>query len=174
MSVAVAKTLGASMIIATAGGSNVVRMKMAEEMGADLVLDAGGQNGSVVKDVLEVTKGRGVDVVLEMSGAESAIRQAFEMLTPGGRVSLLGFPKGPVTLDLNNLVIYKYARVYGIYGRRMFETWYQMKGLLRLPEFRSKIASLITHKLPIKDIGEGMELINSKKAVKVALEPKWT
>lgn len=173
MSIAVAKALGASMVIATAGGNNRLRMSMAEKMGADIVLNAKDLGDSIVDRVLEATGGRGADVVFEMSGAESAIKQAFKILTPGGRISLLGFSKKPITLDLNNLLIFKYARVYGIYGRRMFETWYQMKGLLRLSEFRSKITSLITHKLPIKDIAEGMELINSKRAVKVVLEPRW-
>ena len=48
-----------------------------------------------------------------------------------------------------------------------------MKGLLAKPSFREKISAIITHRLPMRDIAKGMELIKSKQAAKVALEPKW-
>jgi len=173
MTIAVAKTLGAAQVIATAGGRNTVRMRLAEEMGADMVVNAGEEGKDLVKTVRNATDDNGVDVVIEMSGAASAVRQAFGMLTAGGRVSLLGILESPLELDLNSAVIFRAATVYGIHGRRMFQTWYQVKGLLSKPQFRSKIASIITHRLPMKDVARGMELINSKRAGKVLLEPKW-
>ncbi len=173
MTIAILKTLGAARIFATGGGRNKVRMKLAEKMGADLVLNAGEEGENLVKIIRDATDGNGVDVAIEMSGASTAVSQAFEMLTPGGRVSLLGILKRPMEFDLNESVIFRAATVYGIHGRRMFETWYQVKGLLSKPEFRSKIESIITHKLPMKDVAVGMELINSKQAGKVLLEPRW-
>ena len=172
MAIAVLKTMGAARIIATAGGLNKARMELAEKLGADLVLSA-REGADLVKIIRDATDGNGVDVVLEMSGSPSAVRQAFEILTPGGRVSLLGLLDKPVELDLNNAVIFKAATVYGISGRRMFQTWYQVKGLLSNPEFRNKLASIITHKIPMRDFEKGIELINSKRAGKVVLEPKW-
>ncbi len=52
------------------------------------------------------------------------------MLARGGRMSLLGLPDGPVTLDLNDQVIFKEARLQGITGREMFRTWQQTTTLL--------------------------------------------
>ncbi|MDH5447394.1 MAG: L-threonine 3-dehydrogenase [Candidatus Bathyarchaeota archaeon] len=173
MAVAVLKALGAAKIFATAGGLNRVRMDLATKMGADLVLSAREEGENISQIILDETDGKGVDVVLEMSGAPSALRQAFEILTPGGRVSLLGLFDSSVMFDFNNTMIFKAATVYGISGRRMFQTWYQVKGLLSDSVFRSKIASIITHKLSMEDVEEGVELINSKKAAKVVLEPKW-
>jgi len=95
------------------------------------------------------------------------------MLTPGGRVSLLGILEKPMELNLNDAMIFKAATVYGISGRRMFETWYQVKGLLAKPSFREKISSIITNRMPIRDITKGIELIKSKQAGKIVLEPKW-
>jgi threonine 3-dehydrogenase len=95
------------------------------------------------------------------------------MLTPGGRVSLLGILEKPLEIDLNNLMIFKAATVYGITGRLMFQTWYQVKGLLSKQRFKEKMAAIITHRIPIRDIAEGMELIMSKQAGKVALQPEW-
>jgi len=173
MAIAVAKTLGAEKVFATAGGLNLTRMELAKKMGADLVLSAKEYDDKLVKTILDETNGRGVDVVLEMSGAPTALRQAFEILTPGGRVSLLGIYGNSVEFDFNNAIIFKSAVVYGITGRRMFETWYQVKGLLSIKEFREKIAQIITHKFPIKDIEKGMQAIKQKQAGKVVLEPVW-
>lgn len=174
MAIAIVKTMGAAKIFATAGGRNLTRMKLAEELGADMVLSAAEHGEKIVKIIRDATKGYGVDVVLEMSGAASALRQAFEILTPGGRVSLLGLFDRPIELNFNDAIIFKSATVYGITGRRLFQTWYQVKGLLSNPEFKRKIASIITHKIPIKDVAKGMEAIHLKQAAKVVLEPKWT
>ncbi|UCE43957.1 MAG: L-threonine 3-dehydrogenase [Candidatus Bathyarchaeota archaeon] len=173
MAIAVLKTLGAAKVFATGGGRNKVRMELAKKSGADLILNAREEGEDLVKKIRDATDGNGVDVALEMSGSPVAVRQAFEILTPGGRVSLLGILERPLELDLNDAVIFRAATVFGIHGRRMFETWYQVKGLLSKPEFRSKIASVISHRLPMKDVAEGVELINSKQAGKVLLEPKW-
>jgi len=173
MTIAILKTMGAAKIFATAGGLNKARMELAEKMGADLVLSAREEGENLVKVIRDATDGNGVDVVLEMSGAPSAVRQAFKILTPGGRVSLLGLLDKPMELDLNNALIFRAATVYGISGRRMFQTWYQVKGLLSDPDFQNKIASVITHKIPIRDIAKGVDLIRSKQAGKVVLEPKW-
>ena len=173
MTIAVVKTLGASQIFATAGGSNRVRLELATKMGADKVLSAKEEGNNIPRIILDETDGEGVDVAIEMSGAPQALEQTFKILTPGGRVSLLGLFDNPVRLNFNNAVIFKAAHVYGISGRRMFQTWHQIKGLLSNPEFRSKIGSIITHKLAIRDVEEGIDLINSKKAAKVVLEPEW-
>jgi threonine 3-dehydrogenase len=67
----------------------------------------------------------------------------------------------------------KGAKVYGIFGRRMFQTWYQVKGLLAQPEFREKMARIITHRVPISELPRAMDLIQSMQAAKVSLEAKW-
>ena len=173
MAIAVLKKLGAARIFATAGGRNRVRMKLGRELGAEMVLNAREESEDIVKTIREATDGNGVDVVLEMSGAPSAAKQAFQILTPGGRVCLFGLFERPVELNLNDAIVFKAATVYGISGRRMFQTWYQVRGLLSNSDFRQKIASIITHRMPMKNIAKGIEAIHSKQAAKVLLEPKW-
>jgi threonine 3-dehydrogenase len=173
MAIAVLKVLGASKVIATELGGEEVRIKLASKMGADLVLDASTGTDKLVKTVMDETDGNGVDVALEMSGAAPALKQVFQMLTPGGRVSILGLYNDPVTIDVNNAITFKSATVHGITGRRMFHTWDQMFDLLKGQDFRDKLSSLVTHTLPIRDIGEGMELIRTKQAAKVSLVPEW-
>jgi len=173
MAIAVLKQLGAAKIFATAGGFNKVRMDLAKKMGADMVLNARELGENLVKIIQDATDGDGVEVALEMSGDPAALRQAFQILTPGGRLSLLGIFERALELDLNNSVIFKSATVYGITGRRMFQTWIQVRDLFKNAEFREKIASIITHNIPMRDIAEGIDLIKSKKAAKISLEPKW-
>jgi len=173
MAMAVLRELGAAKVFATAGGLNRVRMELAKKMGADMVLSAKEEGEKLVKMILDATDSNGVDVALEMSGDPNAVRQAFEMLTPGGRVSLLGILEKPMEINLNDALIFKAATVYGITGRRMFETWYQVRGLLAKPSFKEKIAAVITHRMPMRDITKGIDLIKSKQAGKVALQPEW-
>ena len=173
MAIALLKTVGAKQIIATELASETVRSALAKRMGADVVLDAAMGNGALVKEVKELTDDDGADVCLEMSGAAPALRQVFEMLTPGGRVSILGLYNDPVTLDVNNAITFKSATVFGITGRKMFQTWDTMFKVLKNPVFRTKLSSIITHTLPIRDIEKGMELIRTKQAAKVSLKPEW-
>ncbi len=173
MAIAVVKQLGAAKIFATAGGQNKTRMDLAKKMGADLILSAKEEGQDIPNIIIDETGGKGVDVALEMSGALPALKQAFKILTPGGRVSLFGLLDASAMFDFNNALIFKAAHVFGISGRRMFQTWYQVKEILTDAEFRNKIAAIITHRLPMKNVRDGIELITSKKAAKVVLEPQW-
>lgn len=173
MAIAILKVIGAKKVIATELGSEEVRSALARRMGADDVLDASMGTEKLVRAVMDETDGNGADVALEMSGAAPALKQVFQMLTPGGRVSILGLYNDAVTLDVNNAITFKSATVYGITGRRMFRTWDQMGDLLARDEIKAKLSSMVTHTLPIRDIGDGMELIRTKQAAKVSLRPEW-
>ena len=128
---------------------------------------------SAVQAIRDETEGRGVDVAVEMSGHPAGLKLAFDALTPGGRVSMLGLYDNDVTLNVNDAVIFKAAKVHGIYGRRMFETWFQMKGLLADAGFREKMARIITHRVPIRELPQAMHLLESMQAAKVSLEMRW-
>ncbi len=171
LAVAAAKTLGAQTVVATE--LNPLRARLAREMGADLVLDPTQEGAATVTKIREATDGHGADVVLEMSGHPASLSLAFDALTPGGRVSLLGLFDRPATLDIDGALVFKAARVHGIFGRRMFETWFQVKGLLATQGFREKVLKIITHRVPIPELARAMELIESKQAAKVSLEAKW-
>lgn len=171
LAIAVAKTFGASTVVATE--VNPMRAALARSMGADHVLDPKALGTGTAAAVREATDGAGADIALEMSGHPSSLPLVFEGLRPGGRVSLLGLFDGPVPLDVDNAIIFRAARVYGIFGRRMFETWFTVKGLLERPAFRERMARIITHRVPIAEIGRAMELIESSQAAKVSLEAKW-
>ncbi|MGA9998626.1 MAG: zinc-binding dehydrogenase, partial [Candidatus Acidiferrales bacterium] len=165
MAIAVARAAGCATLFATE--VNAHRRELARKMGADEALDP--SQGDVVKHVLDATDGAGVDVMLEMSGHPDAIHKGFQMLRPGGRASLLGIPKDPVTLDLVNDVIFKGATVQGIYGRRMFETWVQMTELLR--HGRLNLEPLFKERMPLEKFDDAFSLLESGRAGKILFYP---
>jgi threonine 3-dehydrogenase len=163
--IAVAKACGAGPIFATE--PHPYRQKLAQKMGATLVIDSSKTDPAA--EVIERTNGVGADVVLEMSGNPIAVRQAFQMLRRGGRISLLGIPSKPLELDLANDIIFKGALVQGINGRRMFETWYQMQALLKSGAL--DISPLITNRIAMSAFQKGMDLLLSGDASKVLMYP---
>jgi threonine 3-dehydrogenase len=163
--IAVARACGASTVFALE--INEHRRKLAKAMKADVVLDP--SKDDVKATVLKHTNGIGVDVVAEMSGNGNAIRQGFDILRLGGRVSLLGTPTKPIELNLADAIIFKGAVVHGIHGRRMYKTWYQMNELLK--HGRLDLSPAITDKLPMKDFSKGMERLKTGEASKILLYP---
>ncbi|HET7290954.1 MAG TPA: L-threonine 3-dehydrogenase [Vicinamibacteria bacterium] len=163
--VAVARAAGARQVFAT--DIRPFRLALATRMGADRVIDTTREDA--VAAVKAETSGHGADVVLEMSGHPDGVRQAFKMLRAGGRISLLGIPSQPVTLDLAEDVIFKGASVLGINGRRMWQTWYQGQALLRAKKV--DLTPLVTHTLPLAEIEKGMELLRAGEAAKIILYP---
>jgi len=118
--------------------------------------------------VRERTGGQGVDVSVELSGSAEATRQCFQILRKGGRVSLVGLG-GDVTLNPTSDIIYREARVYGVTGRVMWGTWYQMMDIIASGRFDP--TQVITHRFPLEEYAQALELAKSGQAGKVLLVP---
>ena len=161
---AIAKASGSPLVIAT--DVEPYRLEIARRMGADLVFDA--RDPEMVPKVMEATGGDGVDVVLEMSGSPAAMDSALQVVTRGGRISLLGIFSRPVQLDLSDLVIQKGLRLYGIYGRLIYDSWERTQALLRAG---LDVTPIITHRLDLADWEQGFGLLASRHAGKVVLLP---
>jgi threonine 3-dehydrogenase len=163
----VARTSGASVIIATDVSS--YRLGLAKQMGVDHVLDAKTDSPeSLAAMIRDITKGEGIDAALEMSGDPTALHLAFRAVKNGGRVSLFGIPKGQVSFDLPNEIIFKGIRVYGVTGRRLFDTWYRIAGLFKAG---LDIRPVVTHQFPMADFTKGFDLIEAGQCGKVVLIP---
>lgn len=161
--VAVCRAAGAAAVWAS--DPSPYRLQLACNLGADRVVRVPDEDILSVAD--EATGGEGVDVVLEMSGAPAAIRQALRLARPGGRVSLMGIPSRPVELDLAEDVIFKGLTLHGVVGRRLYETWYTMQSLLA--SGRLDVTPIRTHVLPFDEFARGFELMRSGQCGKVVL-----
>ncbi len=165
MAVSTCKNIGAAQVFAV-GRRNTYRTDLAKKVGADYVYMV---KDDVVGNIMEKTDGKGVDVVLEMSGNVNAVVQGLEILRPGGTISLLGVYAEPLTVDLSKLVIFKYATIKGINGRLMFDTWYRMKGLLKNERIRNDMKTIITHRFKFNEFEEAMQTMRSGNSGKVVM-----
>jgi threonine 3-dehydrogenase len=162
-SVGIARAAGAAKVIAS--DVNPKRLELARRMGAHALLNPAKDD--VPARVAELTEGEGADLVCEMSGHPDAVRQAFTCVRLGGRINLLGLPKGEVALRLSNDLIFKGVTVYGVIGRRMFETWHQMQRFLSSGLLDP--TPVVTHTFPLEKINDALEAIRSGAAGKVIL-----
>ncbi len=160
--VGICKAAGASRIIAS--DINETRLALASRMGAHDVVHPNEAEAVVRRH----TDGLGVDVVLEMSGVPSAIHQAFALVRVGGRVQMLGIPAKPIEIDFSTQIIFKGLTIYGVVGRRMYDTWLAMTRFLRSGQFDP--TPVITHRFPLEEADEAIRVIRSGEAGKVIFE----
>ena len=160
--VGIAKAAGAARIVAT--DVNPTRLALARTMGAHAAVTP----DQAAEAVRTASNGLGADVVLEMSGVPSAVHQAFALARPGGRVNMLGIPAASIDIDFASEIIFKGLTIYGVVGRRMYDTWHQMTRFLRSGNFDPR--PVITHRLPLEAVDEAMALIRSGEAGKIIFE----
>ena len=160
----VAKAAGASLVIAS--DFNDMRLDLARQMGADLILNPGRDD--VLARIRELTGGDGADLVCEMSGHPAGHAQAFAAARLGGRVNLLGTPSRPTEVDFARDIIFRGLTLYGVTGRKMYSTWHQMSRFLRSGQLDPR--PVVTHRFPLEGIAEAIAVIKDGKAGKVILE----
>lgn len=163
MAVTIARAAGAGHIIVTDVDDR--RLNLAQQLGAHDVLR--GDDADWPRIARERTHGQGPQVLLEMSGHPKAIQQGLDALRNGGTAALLGLPPKDVSLDLPNQVIFKGAKILGINGRRMFETWFQMESFLL--SGRLNLDPIVTHQLDLADFERGFDLMQTGEGIKIVL-----
>ncbi len=165
-SIGIAKASGAARVLAV--DINDYRLGMAKTMGADETMNGGG-DASVADWLVAENEGFGVDVVLEMSGAPSAIDAAFQGVRNGGRVTLFGIPSSPVKIDVAESMIFKNLTVLALNGRRIFDTWYRTRWLLESGVV--DLRPLISKEMSLDDINDAMELLSTGNVSKIIIRP---
>jgi threonine 3-dehydrogenase len=164
MATAVVRHAGARHVVVT--DVNEYRLELARRMGASVAVDPRERDLGDVQRELGMTEG--FDIGLEMSGSEAALRDMIASMAHGGRIAALGIPAGEITLDLNP-IIFNMLTIRGIYGREMYETWYQMAVLL---QSGLDITPVITHRFSHRDFEEAFAVARSGRSGKVILD--WT
>lgn len=157
----ICRHIGARNIVVT--DLNDYRLKLAADMGATRTLNVGNES---LDDVVEELGMEGFDIGLEMSGSPKAFNDMLHHMYHGGHVALLGILPSSTQIDWDH-VIFKGLELKGIYGRRMFETWYKMTQMVLggLP-----LEKVLTHRLPIERFQEGFDVMASGECGKVVCE----
>ncbi|MGO3000803.1 MAG: L-threonine 3-dehydrogenase, partial [Moraxellaceae bacterium] len=124
----------ATAICRFAGARNIVasdisdyRLELAKKMGATMTVNPA--KGETIEGAIAELKMHGFDIGLEMSGSPQAFDSMISNMYNGSKISLLGILPNTTTVDWSK-IIFKALTLKGIYGREMWETWYQMEQML--------------------------------------------
>jgi len=164
---AVALTNVSGALSVTAVDINDYRLKLASRMGASKTINS--RERDPVAEIHADTEGRGAGVVLEMSGNETAIANAFRTVRNGGTVILFGLPSREVKVNVGDDLIFKEAHVQGIVGREIFKTWYKLEALLK--SGKVDLRPLITHRMSLNQLDDALKLVGSGDCGKIVLTP---
>jgi len=163
--IGLAKSYGASKIF----GVDIVdyRLNLAKKMGGDVLINGSQEN--VVKKITDMTDGRGVDVFFEMSGAPPSFEEGFKVLRPGGTAILFGLPAKNIEMDIANWIVFKDAHVRGVFGRRLWGTWYKTAEVLKAGEV--DLSKVITHRFALDEFAKAFTLMKSGQSGKIVMYP---
>lgn len=161
----------ATAICRFAGARNIVvsdlsdyRLNIARQMGATLTINP--SKGETIEGAIKQLRMHGFDIGLEMSGSPVAFESMLENMYNGSKIALLGIL--PESTSVNwDTVIFKALTIKGIYGREMWETWYQMEQMLITG---IDLSPVITHRYHVDDFQQGFEVMESGMCGKVILD----
>lgn len=162
MATAVVKHAGARFVVVSE--PNAYRRELASRMGATLTVDPTAQELADVQRQLGMVEG--FDVALEMSGNPRALRATITNMAHGGSIALLGIPTEEIPFDFSEIV-FKMLTLRGIYGREMYETWYQMTVML---QSGLDIRPAITHRFPYQNHEAAFAAARSGDSGKVIMD----
>lgn len=163
MAVGIAKRAGARYVVIT--DINPYRLEIAKKMGATLTLDVRTEKIEDAQKKLGMKEG--FDVGMEMSGSPAALESMLENMAHGSKIALLGILP-PTSIDWD-YVVFNGLTIKGIYGRKMYETWYKVTMLIHCG---LDIEPVITHRFHYTEFEKGFEIMKSGMSGKVILD--WT
>lgn len=161
MATAICRFAGARYIVVS--DLSDYRLAIAREMGATLTVNP--SKGETITQAVQQLGMRGFDVGLEMSGAPAGFREMIANMYNGSKISLLGILPNSTLVDWNE-IIFKALTIKGIYGREMWETWYQMEQMIISG---INLAPIITHRFCVDDFQKGFDVMESGQCGKVIL-----
>src|SRR5499425_530770 len=162
--------LMAAIVARHAGARHIVisdvteyRLKLAEQI---CVFKAATTTETRLTDVMaKLGMREGFDIGLEMSGKPTALQEMLSSMTHGGKIAMLGLPAEAFGIDWAHLVT-NMLTIKGIYGRQMFETWYEMSVLIHSG---LDISPVITHRFDAADWEQAFATVRSAQCGKVVL-----
>ena len=167
--------LAVARLAAASGAGQLLVTDVREEVfavsrayGPTTCLDS--RDEALPRRVLELTGGRGADVVVETSGAPAAVASVPDLVRKEGKVSYIGFANDLPPLPLVPVML-KTLTVYGIGGNGGRGQYERSLELVRTG--RVDLDPLVTHRFPLAEVAEAFEVASTKRdgAIKVLVEP---
>jgi threonine 3-dehydrogenase len=158
------RAAGAAEVV-IAGKDDAPRLACLRQMGFADTVDIGERT---LEDALAPYLARGkFDVVIEATGVPPVVQQALNVLRKRGILVICGIHPRPVGIDLTRLVR-EHQQIRGSY-RAPAATWTRVLDFLR--DHADLARQMITHRMPLDQALEGLELARNKVASKVVIVP---
>jgi len=165
MCAVLAKAHGARLIV-LGTSDDAGRMAIAQQLGADHVVDVQTQDAKAI--VGDLTHGHGADVVIECAGAEPSAALCLELVRKMGRYTQVGLFGKPLQLDLDRVVV-KQVHLQG----SMCHTWETWERTMRfLGQGLIDLRPFISRRLPLSQWQDGFQGVLAKRDLKVLLYPE--
>ncbi|GAB1415591.1 L-threonine 3-dehydrogenase [Paludibacter sp.] len=161
MATAICKFAGARYVVVS--DLSDYRLDIAKKMGATMTVNPA--KGETIEGAIKALHMRGFDIGLEMSGSPKAFESMLENMYNGSKISLLGLLPHSTQVNWDS-IIFKALTIKGIYGREMWETWYQMEQMLISG---IDLSPIITHRFHVDDFQKGFDVMESGMCGKVLL-----
>ncbi len=146
---------------------DATRLELAANLGADQTLEQSGQQ--LVSDIVALTAGRGVDLVLEAVGRGETVDAAIDCVRKGGKVTLVGNIAREVALPLQKVV----TRQIRLQGSCASAGEYP-QAMELIAAGKIKVDPLITAVAPLSDGPQWFERLHGREPnlMKIVLDPR--
>lgn len=162
----ICRLMGAKNIILSGlAADKEARAEVAVQMGATVFVASDTED--LHSTVLRFCGAEGADCAIDCSGAPSVLRQAIDNVRKDGTIVKLGATSMPLNFSLSDLTY----RSQTLKGHHAYDvtSWRNCLGLLE--KSMLTLDPLITHTLPLEAWEQGMELMRTRKGIKVILDP---
>ena len=168
--VAFASLSGAGEVVAI--GAPRARLEFAKCMGATQTFDLDVPERDRVDAVRRLTGGRGVDVVIEASGAPEAVRQALDLVRDGGRVIVCGqyTDNGSVEIHPHWQLNRKHVELKGCWGSR-YDHFHRAVALTARYGSQKPWREMVTARFTLDHAGEALRAVEERTAIKAVITP---
>ena len=164
MMLQMAKKSGASTVILSEPIRS--RREIALGLGADFAIDPIHEN---LNQRLQQITDDGADVIIECVGKPFTVEQAFSAAAPGTTIVLFGVPAPHATVPLPLFDVYK--KELKIVGSMINPDTHQRAANL-INSGALQLEALITHKFPLDQLDEAIQMQMSSESIKVVLHPQ--
>ncbi len=160
-----AKALGAEKVILT--GTREERLAIGRYYGADHTINV--KEEDPVERIMELTGGKGADIVLECAGTQQSLNQGLQGAKKGGVMVLVAFYKEPVTIDLSHAVLNQ-IKILSVRGEGNQNC---RRALAMQSQGKIKTDKIITHSFPLEELNEAIQTFVERRdgAMKVVINP---
>ena len=166
-----AKHMGAANVVVS--DLSPARIAQSGVFGADVAVEGDAEGNNIREAVMDVSQGRGADIVIEAVGRKETIEQSIDIAGMRGDIVFFGLPDGGAPVPFSYAKYFmKQLRSYAVVNAQSEADLSSFhKALDWIARREIDVTTMVSHRLQLEDIGRALELAHERDedALKVAL-----